>query len=204
VEKFVETTRSNQDLITNDENQSGASKKTFITFLPLTFGAGLLLTLDQWTKNLVIENIPFLGTWLPENLFHLEPYFRIVHWRNSGAAFGLFSTGNNVFLILAVIASIFIFAFYPLIDKEDWPLRVAMVLQLGGALGNLIDRIRFGYVIDFISVRNFPVFNIADSCISLGVVILLLGVIYQEINLKKSQPSTEGLTVSDQTRKEEA
>ncbi len=116
----------------------------------------------------------------------------------------MFSNGNMIFLILAIIASIFIIAFYPLIEKEEWTLRLAMVLQLGGALGNMIDRIRYGYVIDFLSIRNFPVFNIADTCISLGVAILLLGVILQEIKAQKSKQLLGDLKIQETTRKEEA
>lgn len=182
--------------------QKMASK--FSSLLPLFFGSGLIIFLDQLSKNLVVKNIPFLGTWLPENLIQYHQHFRIVHWRNSGAAFGIFSDGNTFFLILAVIASIFIITFYPLIAKEEWSLRLAMIFQLGGALGNMIDRVRFGYVIDFISVRNFPVFNIADACISIGVGILLLGVILQEIQLRKSKNDSPEIAIAPPTRKEEA
>ena len=79
-----------------------------------------------------------------------------------------------------------------------------MVFQLGGALGNMIDRIRYGYVIDFISVKDFPVFNVADSCISIGVAILLLGVLIQEINLRKANQDKPELSIASPTRKEEA
>ena len=91
-----------------------------------------------------------------------------------------------------------------MIAKEEWSLRLAMIFQLGGALGNMIDRIRYGYVIDFISVKNFPVFNIADSCISIGVAILLLGILIQEIKLRKNKQDTPEMTITTPTRKEEA
>ena len=70
-------------------------------------------------------------------------------------------------------------------SANDWTLRLALSLQLGGALGNLVDRFRWGHVIDFISVGNFPVFNVADSSISLGVAVLILGVWLQERKQKK-------------------
>jgi signal peptidase II len=66
------------------------------------------------------------------------------------------------------------------VDSRDWTLRLAMGLQLGGAAGNLIDRLQTGRVTDFISIGSFPVFNIADSAISVGVVVLLLGVWLRE------------------------
>lgn len=148
--------------------------------LILLGGAGLIIAFDQYTKALVLEYIPFLGTWLPPQLAELEPYFRIVHWHNSGAAFGLFQDGNLIFTILAIAASGFIIAFFPSIEKHEWGLRTAMVFQLGGAVGNLIDRLRFGYVIDYISIGDFPVFNVADASISVGVAILLLDVLLTE------------------------
>ncbi len=79
---------------------------------------------------------------------------------------------------IAVIAAILYY--YPRVDRSDWTLRLAMMLQLGGAAGNLVDRFRMGRVTDFISVGTFPVFNIADSAITVGVIVLLLGVWVRE------------------------
>jgi signal peptidase II len=137
--------------------------------------AGAVVALDQWTKWLVRTNIAFQGTWLPEWLEWLAPYARIVHWSNSGAAFGSFQDGNAVFMVLAVIVIVAIIYYHPRVDRGDWTLRLAMGLQMGGAAGNLIDRIRMGKVTDFISVGSFPVFNVADSSITIGVAVLLLG-----------------------------
>jgi len=197
----------NQSNTANNTQHNQAPEKplrNYAALFPLFFGAGIIIFLDQFTKSLVVKNIPFLGTWLPEDLLKFHQYFRIVHWRNSGAAFGIFSDGNTFFLILAVIASVFIISFYPLISKEERSLRLAMVFQLGGALGNMIDRIQYGYVIDFISIKNFPVFNIADSCISIGVAVLLIGVLIQEIKIKRTERETSEITIPPSTRKEEA
>jgi signal peptidase II len=206
---FILPNLENSNQTTNEQNhKSDAAPKKSLRdltgLIPLFFGAGVIIFLDQLTKSLVVKNIPFLGTWLPENLIQFHQHFRIVHWRNSGAAFGIFSDGNTFFLILAVLASVFIISFYPMIAKEEWSLRLAMIFQLGGALGNMIDRIRYGYVIDFISVKNFPVFNIADSSISIGVAILLLGILIQEIKLRKNKQDTPEMTITTPTRKEEA
>ena len=141
-------------------------------YLTLGFIAGLVLFLDQWTKIWVRENLAYGERWMPWVWF--EPYVRILHWRNSGAAFGLFQEGGGIFTILAIVVALLIVYYFPRIERGDWALRLAMGLQLGGAIGNLIDRLQHGYVTDFISVGNFPVFNIADSSITLGVVILLL------------------------------
>lgn len=152
----------------------------------LLIGAGAIVFLDQFTKHLVIAHIPFASTWLPENLAQLSPWLRIIHWTNSGAAFGIFQNGNLVFLVIGILAAAFIILTYPTIGLGDKPLRLALILQLGGALGNLIDRIRYGHVIDFISILNLPIFNIADASIALGVAILLLDVIWTEYKERKT------------------
>lgn len=155
--------------------------------------AGISIALDQWTKWWVRENIEYAGQWLPEGLMWLSPYARVVHWYNSGAAFGMFQNGNLVFIILAFIVIGAILYYYPSVEAEDWTLKLAMGLQLGGAAGNLIDRLLMGKVTDFISIGAFPVFNIADASISVGVVVLLLGVWLKEREekTKAAQASTE-------------
>ncbi len=147
--------------------------------------SGSVIALDQWTKWLVRENLPFQGTWLPERLGWLSPYARIVHWYNSGAAFGMFQDGNLIFTVLAFLVIGAIIYYYPRVETEDWTLKLAMGLQLSGAAGNLIDRLIMGKVTDFISVGTFPVFNVADSSITVGVIVLLLGVWIKERNDKK-------------------
>lgn len=149
--------------------------------------AGAVVALDQWTKWLVRENLPFQGTWLPEWLNWLFPYARIVHWYNSGAAFGMFQNGNLIFTILAFIVIGAIVYYFPRVESEEWTLKLAMGLQLAGAAGNLVDRLLMGKVTDFISVGTFPVFNVADSSITVGVIVLLLGVWIKERNEKKKQ-----------------
>ena len=147
----------------------------------LLFGvAGVSVAFDQWTKWWVRENIAFGGEWLPDWLTWLSPYARLVHWYNSGAAFGMFQNGNLVFTILAFLVIGTIIYYFPHAEPDDWTLKLAMGLQLGGAMGNLIDRLLMGKVTDFISVGAFPVFNIADASISVGVAILLLGIWLKE------------------------
>jgi signal peptidase II len=136
--------------------------------------------------------LPFQSTWLPGWLTWLSPFARIVHWNNSGAAFGSFQNGNPVFTLLAALVIGAILYYFPRVEPEDWTLRLAMGLQLGGAAGNLIDRLRMSRVTDFISIASFPVFNIADAAISVGVVVLLLGVWMRErgtkAHLEKQDP----------------
>jgi signal peptidase II len=132
----------------------------------------MILVLDQSTKWIVRQNIPFGSSWMP--LEWLAPYARIVNWHNTGAAFGLFQGGSTIFAVLAVIVSIAIIIYFPIIPRSDKFMRVALSMQMAGALGNLTDRLTVGAVTDFVSVWTFPVFNVADASISVGVVVLLL------------------------------
>lgn len=170
-------------------------KKVFEKYGLLIMIVGVLVTLDQWTKWLVRANIPLGGSWLPESLDWLSPYARIVHWYNTGAAFGMFQGGSMVFTVLAFIVIGAIIYYFPQVEKSDWTLRIAMSMQLAGASGNLIDRLtQEGRVTDFVSVGNFPVFNVADSSITVGTIILLIGIFLQEMKEKKtaeSQPVSE-------------
>jgi signal peptidase II len=149
--------------------------------------AAVIVALDQWTKWVVRTHIPPGQSWLPDSLQWLSPYARIVHWYNRGAAFGMFQDGGMVFTVLAFVVIAAIIYYYPQVSRVDWPLRLAMSMQLGGALGNLIDRLTIGHVTDFLSVGTFPVFNIADASISVGCVVLLLGVWWQERAAKQGK-----------------
>jgi signal peptidase II len=151
--------------------------------------AVVIVVLDQWTKHLVRVNIPLGGTWLPESLEWLSPYARIVHWYNTGAAFGMFKDGSMVFTVLAFIVIGVILYYYPQVETADWILRVALSMQLGGAVGNLIDRLNVGHVTDYISIGSFPVFNVADACITIGAALLFFDVLRMERaeKMKKEQ-----------------
>lgn len=148
--------------------------------------AAVIVTLDQWTKMLVRTNIPFGDIWSPWSW--LTPYARIVHWTNTGAAFGMLPGLGEVFKVLPIIVAAAILYYYPRVPREDWYLRLAMALQFGGAIGNFTDRIIRGSVTDFISIGPFPVFNVADACISIGVVILIAGMWYKE---RKGEPEDD-------------
>jgi len=165
-------------------------------YLVLIGVAGVIIALDQWTKWLVRENIAFGSQWLPAGWEWLSPYARIVHWYNSGAAFGMFQNGNLVFTVLAFIVIGAIIYYYPQVEANDWTLKLAMGLQLAGAAGNLIDRLMMGKVTDFISVGVFPVFNVADASISIGVAVLLLGVWIKE-RYEKARAAVSDETPAD-------
>jgi len=151
--------------------------------------AFVIILLDQWTKGWVRANIPTGESWLPDSWQWLSPYARIVNWYNTGAAFGMFKDGSMVFTVLAFIVIVAILFYYPKVEHDDWSLRLALSMQLGGAMGNLIDRLTIGHVTDFISVGNFPVFNVADASISVGAAVLFLGVWLRERAERKEHGS---------------
>lgn len=146
----------------------------------------VILVLDQYTKFLVRQNIElWTESWAPWDW--IAPYIRIVHVANTGVAFGMFQGMGNLFSFLAIIVIILIVFYFPRVPVNDWPLRLAMSMQLSGALGNLIDRVTIGHVTDFISVGNFPVFNIADASITVGVFVLIIGMWIMESKEKKAK-----------------
>ena len=156
--------------------------------------AGFIVVVDQWTKNLVRTLIPLAESWSPWEW--LAPYARIVHWQNTGAAFGVLQGFNLVFSILAIIVSIAILYYFPRVPRTEWLIRLAMAMQLGGAVGNLIDRLTQGTVTDFISLGTFAVFNVADACISVGTALLIFAVWISERRQKKLAQAEQGKNVN--------
>lgn len=145
----------------------------------LLFGiAGLIVALDQWSKWLVEKTIP-----LGEEVFPiraLAPFFRFTFWKNTGAAFGLFQNASLVLLIVSILIAIDLVWTFHNSQNEPLLFKISLALMLGGALGNMIDRVSQGFVTDFIAVGRFPVFNIADSAVTIGVGLMLLTLLLQE------------------------
>ena len=154
--------------------------KSYLFLFPTALA---VIGLDQWTKSIVRANLETGQIWSPWDW--LTPFARFVHWHNTGVAFGMFQNNNVLFAILVSIIAAIIVIYYPSLTEEDWFLKVALSLQLGGAVGNLIDRLTIGHVTDFISVGNFAVFNIADACVTIGVAVMILGMWIQERKSKK-------------------
>ncbi|MHC1741343.1 MAG: signal peptidase II [Anaerolineaceae bacterium] len=158
--------------------------------------AAIIVILDQVTKELVRVLIPLGQTWSPWPW--LAPYARIIHWTNTGVAFGMFQGKSLLFAVLAAVVIAAIIYYYPQVPVEDKVLRFALSMQLGGALGNFIDRVfQQGQVTDFVSVGNFAVFNVADACITVGVGVLLIGIWLEDKRekeqrklLEKNEPSS--------------
>jgi signal peptidase II len=159
-------------------------------YILLAVLAGAVLLLDQATKEVIRTRLDFGEIWMP--LDAIRPYMHIVHWNNTGAAFGMFQQGGMVFTILAFIVSGAIIWYYRDSDTATWLVRIALGLQLGGALGNLTDRLFRGTVTDFIWFGFFPaVFNVADGAISLGVALLMLDMLLEYLRNRKTDVSAE-------------
>lgn len=150
-----------------------SSIKRSLLFFTVAF---LIIIADQLSK-LWIRTHLTLGQSLPEIGF-----FRLTYGQNTGAVFGIFQGNNDILTILVVIEAIIILIYffffqvrYPFLDTRLNT--VSLGLILGGLFGNLIDRIRLGYVIDFISIGPWPDFNIADSSGVIGVIILAFSIL---------------------------
>lgn len=142
----------------------GRAKTKPLKILPLL----AVPLLDQWLKGWV------LGLFQPgETRPFLPPVVHLTLVHNTGTAFGLFPNANFAFMILSI--GVMVFLLVLLSGERRIGSSFAISLLIGGAVGNLIDRIRLGYVVDFIDLRFWPVFNLADSCITIGIVWLLLG-----------------------------
>ena len=125
-----------------------------------------VVALDQATKYVVKSNLDLHQAWPAEG------FFRIAYRTNTGTAFGLFPGQTVTLIFLSLFAIGFLFYFYRTRALSYPLLRLAIGLQLGGAIGNLIDRVWLGAVVDFIDVGPWPTFNIADSSIVVGILIL--------------------------------
>lgn len=168
-------------------------KRYLQDYLMLFSIAGIVIIFDQWTKNLVRANLEFGEIWVPWDW--LAPYARIIHWQNSGAAFGLGQDLSIVFALLAIVVVGAIVFYFPQVDRSSWLIRLALGMQMGGALGNLIDRMMYDmHVTDFVSVGKFAVWNVADASISVGTVILILGVWIEERKQKPPETPSDDLT----------
>ncbi|MCB0362964.1 MAG: signal peptidase II [Bdellovibrionales bacterium] len=167
-------------------------------YLFLATLAGAIVTLDQLTK-LYVHTQFYLGETLPI----LEGYFNLTYVRNTGAAFGILrdsaeSFRKIFFLSMPPLAMIVILSILWSVEEKDRLQVFALSNIFGGAVGNYIDRLRFGYVIDFIDLHykyyyTWPAFNIADSCIVGGISILMFIMFRQylsELKMRKSTPQS--------------
>jgi len=143
----------------------------------LVFCIGVLL-LDQWTKSMVVQKLP-----LYQRVDVIQGFFNLTHVRNTGGAFGIFGgekggLGSILFVAVSLIAIGAIIVLFLKIKVNEKTLAISFSLILGGAVGNLIDRLRYGEVVDFLdfhlSTYHWPAFNVADSAICVGIGLMAL------------------------------
>ncbi|MCS6828860.1 MAG: signal peptidase II [Caldilinea sp.] len=163
---------------------------------PVLLVAGIVIALDQWTKELVRRSIPDYASVIP--IPALGEYFIFEHVHNYGAAFGILQNMGNLFIIVAIVVVVGILVYVRHLPTEEWPVRLFLGLMLGGAVGNVIDRITQGYVTDFIKmgipgVYYWPNYNIADSAIVIGVIGLGLYVIIDDMRRHRRQKAQESI-----------
>jgi signal peptidase II len=162
----------------------------------LTFAATALsvIALDRVTKQLAVDKLLESGV---RSIPILGEYIKLTYVENRGAAFGVLQDQTAFFVLVGVIVISVIIASYRYIPDASWILNVCLGLQMGGAVGNLIDRIQVGYVVDFIDLTYWPVFNIADSAICVGVAGLAYSVLFPPRRRIMEQPSTVDPRTSD-------
>src|SRR5216683_5942839 len=150
--------------------------------------AVLVFALDRITKIWVENNIP-----LYESRQVVGDYVRIVHAQNTGAAFGLLPERTTLLSVLSVVAVIAIVYYYRQIASNSALVSATLGMQLGGAFGNLLDRIAQGYVVDFVDVGvgdiRFWAFNVADSSIVVGIILVTLALWYEEHRAATPKPA---------------
>jgi len=164
---------------------------------PMIIVAVLAICLDQLTKIIIRRVVAVRGT-----IKVVEGWFHITYAENTGMAFGMLRGWNPVFIIVGFVAIGFIFIYYRQFKSSRW-MKISLGLLLGGALGNLTDRIIFGYVTDFLQfrwwfvhLRWWPSFNIADACVVAGAAMVILGMFERSKSVDNGDQSEEIISPS--------
>jgi signal peptidase II len=147
--------------------------------------SGLIAIFDQISKAVVLKNLP-----IHDSIPLISGFFSITHIQNPGGAFGFMANQSSslrsvIFIFISLLAIGLVYYFYRNTPKTHPWLASGFALIFGGAIGNLIDRIRFGKVIDFLDIYigsyHWPAFNVADSAISIGVAIFLFHLLFKKM-----------------------
>ena len=170
--------------ITSDKPSLSTHIKNLIPTLAI---AVFIVLFDQVTKLLVRDKLAIVGT-----IEVIRRFFELSYSENTGAAFGSFQGRNGIFIIVNFLAIIFIFIYYKRFKENMW-MKISLGFILGGALGNLIDRLFIGFVTDFIRIRLWfihsfwwPNFNIADAGVTVGAIILIIVLFIDSYKTEKS------------------
>ena len=156
-----------------------------------------VLALDQASKYLVRSYLPLYHSWPDQGIV------RLTHSTNTGTAFSLFQDQTTLLIVASLFAIGFLFYFYRTQALSSRLLRLAIGMQLGGAFGNLIDRLRVGAVVDFIDVGWWPIFNLADSCIVVGISVLLVTMVFSGEATKKTPEAVRPVPGQDDASTEQ-
>ncbi len=155
--------------------------------------AGAVIALDQYSKHVVVQ---FFADRAALPLEIVGDWLRLSLATNSGAAFGLLPQQTGLFVLAALIVVPAIIYFYNTLTYEPWPVRLSLGLLLGGTLGNFVDRLRQGYVVDFIDVgigaMRWPSFNVADSAFVVGTILLAAYVLFWQRERPHEQRAGDG------------
>lgn len=162
----------------------------FIITISIVLG---IIFLDQLTKKLVVDNIGYL-----ENIKIIPKFFYLEYIQNQGAAWGMFAGNDFVILVVPAIASLL---FVYLLTKGNFKNKklysLGLILILGGTIGNYIDRLFLGYVVDFLSFRfgsyHYPNFNVADSSLVIGVILFAIDILFIEGKKEKRSEKVDEL-----------
>ena len=153
------------------ERPFGAGLVQWIGLIAVAFAA---LAADQLTKQVVSDHLAL------DDGVHVVGPFSIHHVQNSGIAFGLFSSATVIVIVLTTVAVGWMLLFFARSGARHPILPAALGLVIGGSVSNLIDRVRIGHVTDFLDFRYWPAFNLADSFIVIGVVILFAALLFTD------------------------
>lgn len=160
-------------------------KAFYAKYIRLVGVAGIIVAVDQITKALILKSMP-----LYHSVTVIPGFFNLIHIQNPGGAFGFLANQSSglrtiVFLFISSLAVGLVFWFYKTTPKTHPWLATAFAMIFGGAIGNLIDRIRFGKVIDFLDFYlgdlHWHAFNIADSAISIGIAVFIFHLLFKKL-----------------------
>lgn len=165
-------------------------KKDIILFIVGILTSAILTAVDLLTKQIIIDKVTFNS-----DIVVIEKFFSISHIRNTGAAWGIFSSKTDVLSIFTIICAVLVI-YFMYVSTINKPVFFCLSSILAGACGNLIERLRLHYVTDFLSFNifgyNFPSFNFADICITVGCFALIFYIAYLFVSKKSSPIFREG------------
>jgi len=180
----VGSTTHGLEPVSSARRSLGAGPTQWLGLLTIALAA---LAADQLTKQIVLDRLALDGE------VHVFGPLSIHYVQNSGIAFGLFSSATSVVTVLTVLAVAWMLLFFTRAGSRHPVLPAALGLVIGGSCSNLVDRVRLGHVTDFLDLRFWPAFNLADSFIVLGVAILFAALVFGE---QEHRPRLTGAAVT--------